>query len=324
MYHYHFPPSCLLAQLPPLEDGHSPQIGWSFDGFPIYGPLGPGGVEIRNCGATGADDERRAGGLARARAPVDAGAAQVLPGRVRRLQGQDRRRRRIQVPLLLHGQGRRPRQPAGRPEARRRGPLLPVHDQLLPRLHVRGDGLGRLRGVVRHDVQVRGRAARRRRRRSRRPVPRRRDVLRRPGRDGARLRRLDLLVVRPPASPLFFLPSREARLGRYKKESRDCEYVAKKSKRCKSKFVDDAGVSPLEACPTTCGSGCACADSTSWRVFFFSGRSPRHPFRDRYAKKPSRDCEYVAKKTKRCSKKDENKVKGYEACPVTCEQEGCG
>ena len=28
-YHYHFPPSCLLAQLGDLADGHSPQIGWA-------------------------------------------------------------------------------------------------------------------------------------------------------------------------------------------------------------------------------------------------------------------------------------------------------
>ena len=57
LYHYHFPPTCLLAQAEadaPLDGGHSPQIGWAQDGFPIYGPLGPDGVEIRNCGATGA------------------------------------------------------------------------------------------------------------------------------------------------------------------------------------------------------------------------------------------------------------------------------
>lgn len=45
----HFPPSCLLAQAvatSPTADGHSPQVGWSFDGFPIYGPLGPGGVKM--------------------------------------------------------------------------------------------------------------------------------------------------------------------------------------------------------------------------------------------------------------------------------------
>ena len=56
-YHYHFPPSCLIAQAnkeAPIAGGHSAQIGWAQDGFPIYGPLGPGGVEIRNCGASGA------------------------------------------------------------------------------------------------------------------------------------------------------------------------------------------------------------------------------------------------------------------------------
>ena len=35
-YHYHFPPSCLLAQIGDLSDGHSPQIGWALDGFPVY------------------------------------------------------------------------------------------------------------------------------------------------------------------------------------------------------------------------------------------------------------------------------------------------
>jgi len=57
LYHYHFPPSCLIAQAEadaPLDGGHSPHIGWAQDGFPIYGPLGPDGVEIRNCGAPGA------------------------------------------------------------------------------------------------------------------------------------------------------------------------------------------------------------------------------------------------------------------------------
>ena len=37
-YHYHFPPSCLLAQAnkaAPISDGHSAQIGWAEDGFPI-------------------------------------------------------------------------------------------------------------------------------------------------------------------------------------------------------------------------------------------------------------------------------------------------
>ncbi|KAK3284955.1 hypothetical protein CYMTET_7421 [Cymbomonas tetramitiformis] len=54
-YHYHFPPSCLLDQLDVLSDGHSPQVGWAYDGFPIYGPKGPGGVSMRVCGNSGAD-----------------------------------------------------------------------------------------------------------------------------------------------------------------------------------------------------------------------------------------------------------------------------
>ena len=51
-YHYHFPPSCLLAQAvatnPVTGDAadHSPQIGWSLDGFPVYGPLYTGGVAV--------------------------------------------------------------------------------------------------------------------------------------------------------------------------------------------------------------------------------------------------------------------------------------
>jgi hypothetical protein len=46
-YHYHFPPSCLLRQIGDLSDGHSPQVGWAYDGFPIYGPKGPGGIDMK-------------------------------------------------------------------------------------------------------------------------------------------------------------------------------------------------------------------------------------------------------------------------------------
>jgi len=48
-YHYHFPPSCLLAQAEatnPTGTGHSPQVGWAWDGFPIYGPLYTGGIAL--------------------------------------------------------------------------------------------------------------------------------------------------------------------------------------------------------------------------------------------------------------------------------------
>jgi len=37
-YHYHFPPSCLETQIGNMSDGHSPQIGWALDGFPVSRP----------------------------------------------------------------------------------------------------------------------------------------------------------------------------------------------------------------------------------------------------------------------------------------------
>ena len=40
-YHYHYPASCLETQIGALSDGHSPQIGWSFDGFPVCAPPAP-------------------------------------------------------------------------------------------------------------------------------------------------------------------------------------------------------------------------------------------------------------------------------------------
>lgn len=53
VYHYHFPPSCLIKQIGDLSDGHSPQVGWSYDGFPVYGPKGPGGVDMKYGGSYG-------------------------------------------------------------------------------------------------------------------------------------------------------------------------------------------------------------------------------------------------------------------------------
>merc|ERR1719228_111880 len=50
-YHYHVTPSCLLDQMGDYSNvtEHSPQIGWAFDGFPVYGPHGPGGDLIYPC-----------------------------------------------------------------------------------------------------------------------------------------------------------------------------------------------------------------------------------------------------------------------------------
>jgi len=52
-YHAHVPPSCLLRQLGQTGTTHSPQVGWAFDGFPVYGPRGPGGVMMQTCTVTG-------------------------------------------------------------------------------------------------------------------------------------------------------------------------------------------------------------------------------------------------------------------------------
>ena len=52
-YHYHVPPVCLLHQLGAAEGAPSPQVGWMLDGFPIYGPLGPGGTAMKTCTVTG-------------------------------------------------------------------------------------------------------------------------------------------------------------------------------------------------------------------------------------------------------------------------------
>eukprot|EP01001_Neometanema_parovale_P007073 NODE_3396_length_1226_cov_97.430644_g3222_i0.p1 GENE.NODE_3396_length_1226_cov_97.430644_g3222_i0~~NODE_3396_length_1226_cov_97.430644_g3222_i0.p1 ORF type:complete len:381 (+),score=119.68 NODE_3396_length_1226_cov_97.430644_g3222_i0:61-1143(+) len=55
-YHYHVPPTCLLRQLNDTNGTNgnpSPQVGWAADGFPIYGPRGPGGVMMQQCTLNG-------------------------------------------------------------------------------------------------------------------------------------------------------------------------------------------------------------------------------------------------------------------------------
>lgn len=52
-YHCHVPPSCLLNQLGASDAAHSPQLGWSPDGFPIYGPRGAGGALLQLCSVSG-------------------------------------------------------------------------------------------------------------------------------------------------------------------------------------------------------------------------------------------------------------------------------
>jgi hypothetical protein len=63
VYHYHVTPSCLLKQLEKtkvftnVNIGHSPQIGWAIDGFPLYGPLGPKGIKMARCNSSTANKE---------------------------------------------------------------------------------------------------------------------------------------------------------------------------------------------------------------------------------------------------------------------------
>merc|ERR1712137_460476 len=52
-YHCHVPPSCLMNQLGQSDSAHSPQVGWAFDGFPVYGPRGPNGTMMQTCTETG-------------------------------------------------------------------------------------------------------------------------------------------------------------------------------------------------------------------------------------------------------------------------------
>ena len=79
LYHYHIPPVCLIQQLTALREAsstvtavtmdsdgedeintvtdlvvrsdvlHSVQVGWALDGFPIYGPIGPNGIQMQPC-----------------------------------------------------------------------------------------------------------------------------------------------------------------------------------------------------------------------------------------------------------------------------------
>ncbi|KAK7242607.1 hypothetical protein SO694_0001616 [Aureococcus anophagefferens] len=96
-----------------------------------------------------------------------------------------------------------------------------------------------------------------------------------------------------------------------KKPKQDCAWVASKASRCSKEDARD--VSAEDACPAACGA-CAvddvpsptaspdCADSTSW-----------------FSKKSKRDCDYVAKKSKRCKLKDGSEIKARDACAMTCE-----
>lgn len=60
VYHYHVPPTALLdslgqsANTQASQTAHSPQIGWAYDGFPVYGPNGENGAMMAKCSTSAA------------------------------------------------------------------------------------------------------------------------------------------------------------------------------------------------------------------------------------------------------------------------------
>ena len=123
-YHYHFPPSCLIAQAnsdAPISDGHSSQIGWAQDGFPICPrpcPLTPSTRLVIH-----RPFPRRRPAWTRRRRNSQlrrlGRASDLLPGQVRRLRGRARGRRQLQVSVLHHRQSKRPELAAVLPQTRR-------------------------------------------------------------------------------------------------------------------------------------------------------------------------------------------------------------
>ncbi|KAK7248819.1 hypothetical protein SO694_00041275 [Aureococcus anophagefferens] len=139
----------------------------------------------------------------------------------------------------------------------------------------------------------------------------------------------------------------------YRKKSKyDCDYMAKKPEKCSKK--GEGKVKGDAACPVACGTCDASApvpsptggvegpreDSSSWywkKSKYDCDYMAKKPekcskkgegkvaSRDRgedssswYWKKSKYDCDYMAKKPEKCSKKGEGKVKGDAACPVAC------
>ena len=94
----------------------------------------------------------------------------------------------------------------------------------------------------------------------------------------------------------------------YKKSKRNCDWVAKKPHdRCKKAGHGDDTATALDSCPIACSS-CNCDDDGDWYL----------------SKKPSRGCDYVAKKpTSRCDKEGADGSYAFDSCPYSCGTCGC-
>ena len=122
-YHYHFPPSCLIAQAnkeAPIAGGHSAQIGWAQDGFPICPRRCPLTPSTRHVIHRPFPRRRPAWTRRRRNSQLRrlGRASDLLPRQVRRLRGRASGRRQLQVPLLYYGQSQRPERATIEPQTR--------------------------------------------------------------------------------------------------------------------------------------------------------------------------------------------------------------
>ena len=95
-----------------------------------------------------------------------------------------------------------------------------------------------------------------------------------------------------------------------KREGNDCDWVAKKARRCKVKTKNDDGVSAFTGCPAACDTcDLSCAEDATSDVW--------------YVKKRNKDCDWVSKNGKRCKKTDNDNfdvpVPAEVACPEACD-----
>ena len=286
-HHYHNAPVCLLAQMGIEDDGSSPQIGWAADGFPLMGPRGPGGVQMKQCGQSGAD----------ATYCVDA-----CGGFYGSWNGRDAFLYRYFM--------------MGDDAVVLENPLSPEPDGsffphapfcLLGCGSVYADGNDRNPSIGSRLPSCGSSAS-----------AATTDAYTPEALEGVTDAYVTVAAEFPYGQTYGYDGSddegcSDSTTWYYKKTKNTCDaYVAKKTKNCKKK--DEFDVKAKHACPVTCEEcevpaptalPTSCEDSTTW-----------------YYKKTKNTCEaYVAKKTKNCKKKDEFDVEAKHACPSVERQE---